>query len=82
VTVSGVDVDLNGTYVISARTANTISYAKVTANVVSTAVTSANAIVKVVSSTSTTQYNVPGNVYYNPDITVDRVIRSNEDPTS
>ena len=82
VTVSGVDSDLNGTFVITARTANTISYAKVAANVVSTVVTAANAIVKVVSSTSTTQYNVPGNVYYNPDITVDRVIRSNEDPTA
>jgi hypothetical protein len=81
VLVSGVDVDLNGTYVISARTANTISYAKVAANVASTAVTNTNAIVKVTSSTSTTQYNVPGNVNYNPDITVDRVIRSNEDPT-
>ena len=81
VLVSGVDADLNGTYVISARTANTISYAKVAANVVSTVVTAANAIVKVVSSRSTTQYNVPGNVNYNADITVDRVIRSNEDPT-
>jgi hypothetical protein len=82
VLVSGVDVDLNGTYTITARTANTISYAKVAANVASTVVTNTNAIVKVTSSKSTTQFNVPGNVYYNPDITVDRVIRSNEDPTA
>jgi hypothetical protein len=33
-------------------------------------------------SSSTTGYNVPGNINYNPDIVVDRVIKSNEDPTS
>jgi hypothetical protein len=82
VTVAGVDETLNGTYTISAKTSDSISYAKTAANVVSVAVTSANAIVKSNPSVSTTQYNVPGNVYYNPDVTIDRVIRSNEDPTS
>jgi hypothetical protein len=82
VIVAGVDSDLNGTYTISAKTSDSISYTKTGANVVSVAVTSANAIVKSNPSTSTTQYNVPGNVYYNPDVTIDRVIRSNEDPTS
>jgi hypothetical protein len=82
VIVSGVDATFNGTYNVSATTTDTISYDKVNADVVSTAVTSPNAIVKSDPSTSTTQYNVPGNVYYNPDVTVDRVIRSNEDPTA
>jgi hypothetical protein len=82
VTVAGVDETLNGTYTISAKTSDTISYAKTAANVVSVAVTDANALVKSNPSTSTTQYNVPGNVYYNPDVTIDRVIRSNEDPTA
>jgi hypothetical protein len=31
---------------------------------------------------STTGFNVPGNVNYNPDLPLDRVIKSNEDPTS
>jgi hypothetical protein len=30
---------------------------------------------------SGTAYNVPGNINFNPDVTVDRVIASNEDPT-
>jgi hypothetical protein len=33
-------------------------------------------------TSSTTGYNVPGNLAYNADIAVDRVIKSNEDPTS
>ena len=82
VTVAGVDATLNGTYTISAKTSDTISYAKTAANVVSVAVTDTGALVKSNPSTSTTQYNVPGNVYYNPDVTIDRVIRSNEDPTA
>ena len=82
VTVAGVDATLNGTYTISAKTSDTISYAKTAANVVSVAVTDAEALVKSNPSKSTTQYNVPGNVYYNPDVTIDRVIRSNEDPTA
>lgn len=82
VIVAGVDSDLNGTYTISAKTSDTISYAKTAANVVSVAVTDTGALVKSNPSTSTTQYNVPGNVYYNPDVTIDRVIRSNEDPTA
>ena len=80
--VAGVDATLNGTYTISAKTSDTVSYAKTAANVVSVAVTSDDALVKSNPSTSTTQYNVPGNVYYNPDVTIDRVIRSNEDPTA
>jgi hypothetical protein len=33
------------------------------------------------NATSGTEYNVPGNINFNPDVTVDRVIASNEDPT-
>jgi hypothetical protein len=80
--VSGVDVAFNGTYTISAKTADTLSYAKTNADVPSAVVTSANAVVKSNPSVSATQFNVPGNVSYNPDVTVDRVIRSNEDPTA
>jgi hypothetical protein len=82
VTVSGVDSTFNGTYTITAKTANTISYPKTALDVEPTEVTSTSALVKSNPSISTTQYNVPGNIYYNPDVTVDRVIRSNEDPTS
>jgi hypothetical protein len=82
VTVAGIDATFNGTYTITAKTADTISYAKTAADVESTVVTSANAVVSANPSTSTTQYNVPGNVSYNADVTVDRVIRSNEDPTA
>jgi hypothetical protein len=31
---------------------------------------------------ATTGFNVPGSVSYNPDLPIDRVIKSNEDPTS
>lgn len=82
IVVSGVDVTLNGTYTITGVTSTTVSYAKTGTDITSTAVTSADAIVKASPSTSTTQYNVPGNISYNPDITIDRVIRSNEDPTA
>jgi hypothetical protein len=34
------------------------------------------------TSASPVGYNVPGSVYYNPDLPIDRVIKSNEDPTS
>jgi hypothetical protein len=67
---------------ISGSTSTTLSYAKTASNVASTVVTDPLAVVKSNPSSSTTQYNVPGNVGYNPDVTVDRVIRSNEDPTS
>jgi hypothetical protein len=33
-------------------------------------------------ASATTGYNVPGNISYNPDLPIDRVIKSNEDPTS
>jgi hypothetical protein len=36
----------------------------------------------VAGTSATTGYNVPGNINYNPDVPLDRVIKSNEDPTS
>lgn len=83
ITVSGVDSDFNVTgQVIANVTSTTFTYTKTGANVVSTAVTDANAVVFTTTSLSSTEYNVPGNLNFNPDIGIDRVIRSNEDPTS
>jgi hypothetical protein len=36
----------------------------------------------VAGTSGTTGFNVPGNINYNPDLPIDRVIKSNEDPTS
>jgi hypothetical protein len=36
----------------------------------------------IAGTSSTTGYNVPGNLAFNADLPVDRVIKSNEDPTS
>jgi hypothetical protein len=79
VTVVGVDSTFNGTYVLTAVTSRTISYAKTASDLVETAVTSPDALVSVNPSGSETQYNVPGNVNFNADVTIDNVIRSNED---
>ncbi len=80
VVVAGIDSTFNGTQEITAVTAYTISFDKTASDVPEAVVTGAT--VKSTPSVSTTQYNVPGNVNYNPDVTVDRVIRSNEDPTA
>jgi len=80
VVVAGIDATFNGTQEITAVTAYTISFDKTASDVPEAAVTGAT--VKSTPSTSTTQYNVPGNIGYNADVTVDRVIRSNEDPTA
>jgi hypothetical protein len=79
VTVAGVDATYNGTYALTAVASRTISYAKTASDAAATAVTSANALVSSNSSVSETQYNVPGNVNFNADVTLDNVIRSNED---
>jgi len=69
-------------YTVTGVTSTTLTYAKEHANVVSYSV-AAGAVVSTGSlSGSVTGYNVPGNVNYNPDQAVDRVIRSNEDPTA
>jgi hypothetical protein len=82
VVVAGVDTTFNGTYTLTGVTTNTISYAKTAADVTESTLSagaSASTSVSISASTSATQYNVPGNVNFNPDVTVDRVIRSTED---
>lgn len=73
----------NGQYVIaSVPSTTTFTYAKTHANVTSyTAPSGATASVTSITG-STTGYNVPGNVNYTADAPVDRVIKSNEDPTA
>jgi hypothetical protein len=79
VVVEGVDLTFNGTYTITNKTEYTISYAKSAADAAATNVTAAAALVYSTPSTSETQYNVPGNINFNADVTVDNVLRSNED---
>ena len=79
VTVVGVDSTYNGTYELTAVTSRTISYAKTAADAAEATVTSAGALVSANPSGSETQYNVPGNVNFNADVSLDNVIRSNED---
>jgi len=100
--VSGIDSTFNtvgASYVtVSARTSNTISYAKV-ANAVSSTAAPTGATITVINPSaaevpaytavtdfagegSGTAYNVPGNVNFNADNSVDRIIASNEDPTA
>jgi hypothetical protein len=80
VVVEGVDSTFNGTYtLLTGTTGKTIVYAKTAADAAPVAVTSPNALVFAKPSESTTQYNVPGNIYFNADVTIDNVIRSNED---
>lgn len=73
----------NGVFTVATvPSLTTLTYAKTHANVASFSVT-AGAVESVASvSGSTTGFNVPGNVNYNPDLPIDRVIRSNEDPTA
>jgi hypothetical protein len=79
VNVEGIDLTYNGTYTLTNVTAKTISYAKVAADAGVTTVTAPTALVFSPTSTSEGQYNVPGNINFNADVTVDNVIRSNED---
>jgi hypothetical protein len=73
----------DGTYTIATvPSTTTLTYAKTHANVASYSV--AVGAVESADSTSgwTSGFNVPGNAYYNADLPIDRVIRSNEDPTA
>jgi hypothetical protein len=90
VTVAGVDSTFNGTYVLSAvPTPTTFRYAKTGANVESTAVTPVGTAVREAGylavsdfdgQGSTTGFNVPGSEEYNPDLPLDFIIASTEDP--
>lgn len=79
VVVEGIDSTFNGTYTITGVTTKTIKYAKTATDAAETNVTSSAALVYATPSTSESQYNVPGNVNFNADVTIDNVIRSNED---
>jgi hypothetical protein len=83
VIIAGINSTFNGTYtLLSGTTGSTIKFAKTAADAATVTLTSnqqAASSVKATPSTSETQYNVPGNVNYNADVTVDNVIRSNED---
>ena len=53
-----------------------------TAITTTTALAGASVSSTAAGTASTTGYNVPGNISFNPDVAVDRVIKSNEDPTA
>jgi len=92
VVVSGVDSDFNGTYLVTATpSTTTFRYAKVSADVASTPVSPAGEVIRQrgpIAVTdfggqgSTSTYNVPGEDDYNPDLPIDFIIASSEDPTS
>lgn len=66
-----------GTLTITRDTSDTV-------NSSSTPAISTGAVVTADAATTSGQtgYNVPGNISFNPDVAVDRVIKSNEDPTA
>ena len=90
VTVAGVDSTFNGTYVISqVPTVTSFRYAKTAANDESTAVTPVGTAVREAgyqdvtdfeNQGSTTEFNVPGSEEYNPDLPLDFILASTEDP--
>jgi hypothetical protein len=92
VTVSGVDNTFNGTHTITAvPTATTFRFAKTASDVASEAVSPAGSAVRnrgylavsdFDSQGSTSTYNVPGSDTYNPDLPIDFIIASTEDPTA
>ncbi len=55
VTVAGVDATFNGTYVVTAKTSTTISYAKTATNVTSTAVSPQGTVVETSSNSEATE---------------------------
>lgn len=92
VVVTDVDSTFNGTHVITATpSATTFRFAKEDGDVASTPVSPAGTVVRqrgylevddFESQGSTTSYNVPGGEDYNPDLPIDFIIASSEDPTS
>lgn len=73
----------NGSFTVaSTPTSTSFTYAVTHANVASFAA-AAGAVESAASlSSSATGYNVPGNINFNADYAIDRVIHSNEDPTA
>jgi hypothetical protein len=92
VVVTGVDATFDGTHVITAApTTTTFRFAKTNADIASTPVSPAGEVVRqrgylavtdFASQGSTTSYNVPGSDTYNPDLPIDFIVASSEDPTS
>ncbi len=92
VTISGVDSTFNGTHTITATpTTTTFRFAKDAADVASTAVSPAGSAVRnrgylsvsdFENQGSETGFNVPGSDTYNPDLPIDFIIASTEDPTA
>ena len=92
VTVTGVGGVFDGSHTITAKTNTTFSFSAVGAtNVTSATVTGGTAIVGagaravddlVDLDNGTVDYNVPGSVYYNPELANDYILNSTEDPTT
>ena len=96
VVVAGVDSTFNGTHVITATPAAggggpsvSFRYAKTATNVESTAVSPVGTAVRAAGylavsdfagQGSTTSFNVPGSEDYNPDLALDFILASTEDP--
>jgi hypothetical protein len=79
-TTATIDTVTSNTFTFNDRAGSAMAR---TGGNITTITSPAGAVASVTSlSGSTTGYNVPGNVYYNADQAVDRVIRSNEDPTA
>lgn len=91
VAIAGVDSTFNGTHIITqVPTAVTFRFAKTAANVESTAINPVGTAVResgyedvtdFASQGSTTAFNVPGSEEYNPDLPLDFIIASTEDPS-
>jgi hypothetical protein len=92
VTIAGVDSTFNGTYTITATpSTTTFRYAKTAADVASTAVSPVGsatrnrgylAVTDFDNQGSETGFNVPGSDSYNPDLPIDFIVASTEDPTA
>ena len=80
-TVAGTGLTAN---VTGTGTATVVRDTAHTLNSASTPAISTGAVVTADAATTSGQtgYNVPGNVNFNPDLAIDRVIKSNEDPTA
>ena len=92
VTVADVDSTFNGTYTITATPSpTTFRYAKTATDVTSTAVSPVGSAIRnrgylAVSDFdnqgSETGFNVPGSDSYNPDLPIDFIVASTEDPSA
>ena len=92
VVIGDVDSTFNGTYVVTAiPTTTTFRYAKTAADVTSTAVSPAGTVTRNQGYLAvadfdyqglTDSFNVPGSDTFNPDLPIDFIIASTEDPTA